>query len=596
VGFAFARSFPAYVELFLPVYQLGLLVFSLFLGILLFAADMRDDGMEYLLTLPYSRLQLLMYKVVPRAAALILFYVLYLLLTAVLGRGLDMQMFTVPMLFYLCVSLFVIGISFSVFRGSFIISMIATGFIFFVYLAVVRILNPLVGLLKTESTWGFYETISEPFWWEMPPSVYFAGFSLLAAFAAAFVYAFKRFELGSPRNFIRRYLNVFIPVVVVALAVSLFWAYQEAPLPWKHYYLTANNRLIESSYRTTRIYHKTGVSKLDSRFHFWGSFVEKDQYLYTHSYSWSGPEILRIDPENNSEETFYRARGNNRLWYFIYAYKDTIATIEGDTKAGTRLLLLIDIGTKSVKRIKVAENIKRWNTYYPHVFAADEIEGRRFWLLYGGTYGGWATRAVWEDGTLESLGVSGMRPIYANGMLITRDKKQLVFKRITTEGTRLIDKKTLPVGKGLHFRRALTNSLDRGPILELYGVVTEDTYDIYKDKIKKVLRVDLKTLEITEVKSLEGQRGMVVHRHPDTWYYIKKEYDPAAEESILKGLYRLKQGTLELVKEFEPMSISYGNRKNYFGVYDTGFVLKKDGKVSVYSLPDLQPITFDELK
>jgi hypothetical protein len=599
VGFAFARSFPSYFELFLPVYQLGLLVFSLFLGISLFAADMRDDGMEYLLTLPYSRLQLLLYKVVPRAAALILCYVLYLLLTAVLGRGLDMQMFTVPMLFYLCVSLFVIGVSFSVFRGSFIISAIATGFIFIVYVGFVRILYPLVELVKMESSMGIYEFIYGPLGWEIPVSAYFAGFSLLAAFAAAFVYAFKRFEPGSPRNFTRRYLKVFIPIVVIALVVSLVWAYQEAPAPRKYYYLTANNQLIESGYGTARIYHQSGVSKLDTDYFYPDFLVEKGHYLYGNNFFRSGWEILRIDPKNNTLDTFYRPKGNNRLWYYIYGYKNTIAAIEGDTKAGTRQLVLIDTGTKSVKRIKVAENIKRWNTYFPRLFGAGETGGKRFWLLHSGTYEGWSIQAVWEDGKLESLGDAHMIPVYANGMLITRDKKQLVFKRITAEGIQLIDTKTLPVEEGIHFRGAITNNLDRLPTAELYGMVTEDRYDIYKGKSKKVLRVDLQTLEITEVKVLEDQMGRIVYCHPDSWYFIKQEYDPADaahEEPILKGLYRLKQGNLELVMEFEPMSISYENRKNYFGVYDTGFVLKKDGRISVYSLPDLKPITFTELE
>jgi hypothetical protein len=345
----------------------------------------------------------------------------------------------------------------------------------------------------------------------------------------------------------------------------------------------------------TRIYHKKGLSKLDSRFDFWGAFVEKDQYLYTYNYSLSGSEILRIDPENNTDETFYRAKGNNRLWYFIYAYKDTIATIEGDTKAGTRTLVLIDTGTKSVKRIKVAENIKRWNTYYPNLFAADETGGKRFWLLYGGVYEGWVVRAVWEDGTIESLGVTHMRPLYANGMLITRDRKQLVFKRITAEGPRLIDTKMLPDGKHLHFRGRWINDLNRSPRTELYGVITQDVYDFHKGKVKKVLRVDLQTLEVTESEPLAGQGGMVRYRHPDTWYFVKQEYHPSTKERILKGLYRLNRGKPELVKEFEPMDISYGNMKNYFGIYDAGFVLKRNGKITVYSLPGLQPITFNEL-
>ena len=107
--------------------------------------------------------------------------------------------------------------------------------------------------------------------------------------------------------------------------------------------------------------------------------------------------------------------------------------------------------------------------------------------------------------------------------------------------------------------------------------------------------MDLQTLEITEVKALEDQRGKIVYCHPETWYFIRLEYAPSNEEPILKALYRFKQGNLELVREFEPMNIGYMQSQNYFGVYDTGFVLKRNGKISVYSLPDLQPIPFEDL-
>jgi CDP-diglyceride synthetase len=51
-----------------------LLMFSLFLGLSPFALDSNQKGMEYLLTLPYSRRQLLLIKLLPRLAAVVLFY------------------------------------------------------------------------------------------------------------------------------------------------------------------------------------------------------------------------------------------------------------------------------------------------------------------------------------------------------------------------------------------------------------------------------------------------------------------------------------------------------------------------------------------
>ena len=48
-------SAMSYGDVFFFVFHVGLLIFSVFMGTSLFSRDLGDGGMEYLLTLPYSR-------------------------------------------------------------------------------------------------------------------------------------------------------------------------------------------------------------------------------------------------------------------------------------------------------------------------------------------------------------------------------------------------------------------------------------------------------------------------------------------------------------------------------------------------------------
>jgi hypothetical protein len=176
-----------------------------------------------------------------------------------------------------------------------------------------------------------------------------------------------------------------------------------------------------------------------------------------------------------------------------------------------------------------------------------------------------------------------------NGILITGDSQTVRLKKMTEGGLEAI--KTLPGEKGLVLHRGGGRNLDQHPSMELYGVVKEN---MGLNKWKSALRLDLDTLEFTVIEALDNGGGSFHYCHPDTWYYVQIQYDSTAAASILKRLYRLKGVILQLAKEFAPIDL---NREgNYFEVYDAGFVLKKDGKISVYSLPDLKEIEFKNLR
>ena len=64
----------SYFQIFFPLFQFGLLFWALFMGISLFSTERGQRGMEYLLSLPYSRLRLIGLKILPRATVVLALY------------------------------------------------------------------------------------------------------------------------------------------------------------------------------------------------------------------------------------------------------------------------------------------------------------------------------------------------------------------------------------------------------------------------------------------------------------------------------------------------------------------------------------------
>jgi hypothetical protein len=254
----------SYGEVFFFVFHVGLLIFSVFMGTSLFSRDIGDGGMEYLLTLPYSRLQLLAIKLVPRFLAVMAVFVLYVILLLITGMSPDTSA-AVPLLdtdtvFFLCISLFIIGVPFSITGGSIVISGLATGFTFMVYLAVIHLIFPAAMLLKGREIHYIHTLFHTT--WRVPGYLYFFAAALLLVFITAFIYAFKRFDLGPARGLVKRYLKVFIPIFIIVIVVSLVWAAMQLRTPKKSYYLTGSHQLLESNAYSARIYDKTAVKEI----------------------------------------------------------------------------------------------------------------------------------------------------------------------------------------------------------------------------------------------------------------------------------------------------------------------------------------------
>jgi len=598
------RSPVSVGDLFFSFYQVGLLVFGMFTGITLFYSEMKDQGMEYLLTLPYSRARLSMQKIGPRFGMLVLGFLVYLVLIAVFRVGADVQYMEPLLLFCLSTALFVIGMTFSLIRGSLVVPVVGTVVTFGIYLGVIYLLAILALILKTgkySPLWG-YHLLQDL---EVPGFVYLPVIGLIAALFCGFVYAFQRFDLKPRNNFVRRYVTVFAPAFIIIVCLSLVFMYRVNTL--KHYYYLAGGgqlvdcELISYDYEGAfRVYSQDKATKLkDTGFLYLDYFTEKNNMLYniSRSLNWRESRVIRLNPADSTIETLYKVSGKDNIDYRVYTYCDTLAFFE-TSGTDTTSLVLMDIsgGTakQSVTKIKMPAMPKK-GYYSLNLIGADEVAGRRFWLAHTYHYLKPTVFMIQEDGRVEEISKSIMTPIYVNGILITDSPDLITSRKITPEG--VVTVKEIPAIKGLRLYSPNERNLDHIQVNEIYGTMRQMTAYQWK----KVFRLDLATLELIEIQSMKDQGGYFYYAQPGQWLFIETKPGEPSGEKFLKGdklilskMFKIAQGNLELMKEFEPVYI-WGKNEDSFDINNNGIVVQKDRKVTVFAFPGLKELTFKGL-
>ena len=580
-------------DIFFPMVQAVLLFFSLFLGISLFSNERRSQGMEYILSLPFSRMQLLIYKLVPRVVMLGLLYLFYLLMLQ-LG-GADHMFITTLSFTYIYIILFVVSLYFSVASDNFVVSAVAGLIILGLVLAVILgsylLANSMRGgepryvdgieLFHLESNSGIPGLLT--------PVV----IVLLLPFLIAFILSFKRVDIRPARQFNRKYFKLFIPLIVIALGLSLLFAYLGLGHGYRFYYLSSKMQLFESNYHTSKVYTGDSVKKIDQHIGWW-STVEKDSNLYDIGFDEEqGIAIGELDLINLKSEILYKPDMTTKMGYKIFIYKDTLAFVEIHTRSKKTYgsyLVKIDLKTKKMDRIKLIGGLHLRSL----LIGADELEGEHFWLLavHGRKdftdHKGYIIYRIWDNGKQEELSRIRGNHAYLNHQLITTDERGLVFERLTTDSKELI--KVIPEGKnlilsGMWYRRNLNNL----PVKELYCYRWAINR---KDLKRKSQTIFVLNLETHELKPVAKKKGWIRYFYPDATYLLmhSRETDPEAVPGGYSQLHHLSNGTITLLKEFKPAAEIRG-----WGVTRSGLVVKENGKIKVYALPDMKEIVFKKL-
>jgi hypothetical protein len=109
----------SYFSVFLPMFQFGLLFGAFFMGASLFSIERGQRGMEYLLSLPYSRYQVVGIKILPRLASVLLFYVVFTILYTSGGEDLvALSFFSFTFIYF---SLYLISLALSASSENFLV-------------------------------------------------------------------------------------------------------------------------------------------------------------------------------------------------------------------------------------------------------------------------------------------------------------------------------------------------------------------------------------------------------------------------------------------------------------------------------------------
>ncbi|MBN2400456.1 MAG: hypothetical protein JXI33_08995 [Candidatus Aminicenantes bacterium] len=215
------RSFES--EKFIIMLGLWMLTASMFLGLSPFAMDSKQKGMEYLLTLPLSRRRLLFVKLLPRLAAFVFFYCLFLLLYQIQGQEVFGNLYIFFQLAYF--ALFFISFSLASSDENFIVQFFSAAMAFLGYW-VLSFFTLASGFawrnhLSLAVVWRF-DAFDDLFHEPRGMAVTIAVFSiLLVPFVASYFLAFKKFDLKPVRSFNRLQLLFFLPLLLLALMIAL---------------------------------------------------------------------------------------------------------------------------------------------------------------------------------------------------------------------------------------------------------------------------------------------------------------------------------------------------------------------------------------
>lgn len=583
IEIAFQGRLGTFLETFSLLFQLGLFWFALFLGNALFLTDRRQGAIDYLFGLPYSRLQLLGIKVLPRIIVLVAFYVLYLLLGQ--WQSEFISLINPVSLAQIYIALFVIGLSLSVSLDNYVLTAVLTLFVTFLFWQFLYLFPFLVLKFKGIAIGQFNLRVLFNFRIGFSPALRLHSLlyvCLLLPFLISFVFAYKKIGLGSVVNFNRRLVKTFIPIFAAGILLAYFPAQALIRPSEKAYYLTGQRQLIEADFFSTRIYDRATVSEVKGRFIYRRYMpIEQGSHLYANYYLDGYRQFIRLNLNSREIDIFYRNKDRDYpnqcpQWLF----ENTIALFEEKYEFYYRQMAIIDMETRQVKKITLSDKLPE-RYYRPRLFGADRIDGRLFWLICSLRARSFPVFRLWEDGQVENLGMTGKFPGYFNHLLFTYGEKELVVRRLKPSGSETV--RVVPLAKKTEFFSLWRSNLNQTAVSELYGRSDENGRLEY-------FKLDLSSWQIMPLQALNNK---------DPGLDLKTYFKPTAngdcyyfEFNKQQGrylLYRYRDEKLFLLREFTLLT----DRGDRFGLFEAGIFVRKHKKLSAYLFPDLRKMDFN---
>jgi len=584
----------SFFQIFFPIFQFALLFWALFLGISLFSSEQGQGGMEYLLSLPYSRLRLLGLKVLPRATVVMLLYVLFLLLYT--RGGEDAAAFPIFYFTLLYCALYFISVFLSAssdnFLVQFVLSLFSLSVLFFLLTGILWTAFQAKGYVYY--SFGLRQLITESTNQILARSGTALTIGLLLPLPISFVLSFKKFDLRPAKNFNLRFIKVFVPVFVIALSVSFIFAYQTLDFGYTSYVLTLKRQVIESKvFSNLKIRDERGVSKLHLDSGYIRILWEEIPYIY---YRDRNSRIGRLNTIERSTEILYESPQGKRIDSSQSGFGQMIAFFERKRDYSETDLIFLDTDSREVKRIPLTDEMFAGEVFKDYhnwrIFGADTVGGRRFWLMFPAVMAEeLPIYRVWEDGRIDRIGASRKSPCFVNRILFTFTEKEITATK-HHEGHFNIQQR-IPNSEDFHFGWYVhaQNKLTNHSLEEIYGrriVRVPDYQDSNRNFQIGYARLNLENYEIEILNDLDKFQSFISPTF-NTHYVL-------AEDGISHEvkLYVLKRGKPNLVKTFNNVDLTYGLRGLKF--FESGILAKQKRELRIYTLPDFEEIRFKKFR
>jgi hypothetical protein len=557
------------------------------MGSSLFSLEHGQRGMEYLLSLPYSRLQLIGFKILPRIIAIMIFFIAFWILYNSGGEDLAALPFSLFTTIYFF--LFLISLSLSASSENFLVLFVASFFSVFICFGLLSLILWLVMLIKGIPFGPFFFRY---FSWEH--ATYLSAFILLAGsvfllpFLISFVLSFKKFDVRPAKVYNKRYFKFFTPMLIFCFITYFLFAYWKAGTGYGQYYLTQDLKLIEfGGFADTKIYEDNKVHKVEGDLgFFWPSF-EDNEYVYAKTYSkitGSHNKVIRLNTSDYTAEVLYEAPPERNMPWQFSKYDRTIAFVERTEKRernrkryfSDNQLVLVDEASKEVTRIPLEYQLLE-KSYSPTLIGTDKTDGKRFWLMCTEKTRENQILRIWEDGRIENIGKSQEAAFYFNKMLITYTDEDVIIS-MDKEGRFVIIRK-IPNDKDFHFGTGYWRAnLNDVTFKEILGWRSGP-------KHPKYARLNLENFEIEEIGETKGHP---LSFSPDEYYFIETDHIASAVK-----IHEFKEGKLRLLKTFSEYDTT--EIRNRLRLCKGGVVIRENKKVRVYAFPDLEEIKFKKL-
>lgn len=580
-------SNQSYLSVFFPLFQFGLIFGAFFMGSSLFSLEHSQRGMEYLLSLPYSRLKLISLKIIPRLIAVLIFFVAFLILHK--SGGEDFAALSFASFIFTYFSLFLISLSLSANSQNFLVLFVSSLFSLFIYFELLSLVIFLVILMKRIP----YYRMSYKYFFTGQLGPYLNGFILLAAavlllpLLVSFVLSFKKFDIRPAKVYNKRYFKFFTPIFIFCFIISFLFASQGIHIGYKQYYLTQDHKLIEfHPYSGTKIYEDNKVHKVKGDFDFSWPYLEDNEYVYERAFSKitrSYNKIIRLNTSDYTAEVLYEAESERDITWQFWKYDQTLAFLERSEKRDRKRkryfsdiqLVLVDEVSKEISRVPLEYQLLE-KSYSPTLIGTDKIDDKRFWLICTRQYKKNQILRIWEEGRIENIGESQKIPSYVNQMLISYTEEDIIISREKEGRFETIQK--IPNSKGFRFGIGYwRKNLNNVPLKEVYG---------WRIGLKHPEYTKL-NLENFEIEEIGETKGYMFFLSADDIYFDETDRIAATVK-----FYEFKEGKLKPLKTF---SFDTTDKRNRFRRCRGGIVFREGKKVRVYAFPDLKEIKFKKL-